>query len=141
MATPLFSKSMSIVIDGSTLGCATDFSLSVTKDMIEIACLTASGAKQQIPDLYGWSVSFSGLRMQSATVDAGAQSYDELVNLLVTSDASLAIYILPDVSANNYMNGAGYLSSISMEGGVGSPVTFSGEIVGDGALTQATTSG
>jgi len=140
MATPLFSKSMSIVIDGSTLGCATDFSLSVTKDMIEIACLTASGAKQQVPDLYGWSVSFSGLRMQSATLDAGAISYDELVNTLVTSDASVLIYILPDVSSNNYMSGGAYLTSISMEGGVGSPVTFSGELAGDGVLGQNTTS-
>jgi len=136
MATPLFSKSMSIVIDGSTLGCATDFSLSVTKDMIEIACLTATGAKQSVPDLYGWTVSFSGLRMQSAILDAGAQSYDELVNQLITSDASILIYILPDVSSNHYMSGGGYLSSISMEGGVGSAVTFSGEIVGSGVLGQ-----
>jgi hypothetical protein len=66
-------------------------------------------------------------------------SYDELANKLVTSDASVGIYILPDVSANSYMAGAGYLSSISMDGGVGSPVTFSGEIAGDGVLTQATT--
>lgn len=139
MATPLFSKSMSIVIDGSTLGCATDFSLSVTKDMIEIACLGATGAKQQVPDLYGWSVSFSGLVMQSASIDSGKMSYDELINTLVTSDASIGIYILPDVSSNKYMIGSGYLTSISMEGGVGSPVTFSGEIAGDGALTQATT--
>jgi hypothetical protein len=139
MATPLFSKTISIVIDGSTLGCATDFSLSVTKDMIEIACLSSSGAKQASPDLYGWTVSFSGLRMQSATVDSGAMSYDELVNNLVTSDASIGIYILPDVSANKYMTGAGYLTSISMEGGVGSPVTFSGEVQGSGPLTQATT--
>jgi len=138
--TPLFSKSMSIVIDGSTLGCATDFSLSVTKDMIEIACLTATGAKQNVPDLYGWTVSFSGLRMQSATIESGKMSYDDLVNTLVTSDASVAIYILPDVSSNHYMSGWGYLSSISMEGGVGSPVTFSGEIAGSSALSQLTTS-
>ena len=136
MATPLFSKSMSIVLDGSTLGCATDFSLSVTKDMIEIACLTAAGAKQQVPDLYGWTVSFSGLRMQSQTIDAGAYSYDDLVNQLVTSDASVLVYILPDVSANYYMSGGAYLTSISMEGGVGSPVTFSGELAGDGVLGQ-----
>jgi len=139
MGTPLFSKSMSIVIDGSTLGCATDFSLSISKDMIEVACLTASGAKQNIPDLYGWTVSFSGLRLQSASVDAGDMSYDILVNQLITSDASVAIYLLPDVSLNYYMSGAGYLSSISMDGGVGSPVSFSGEIAGDGALSQAQT--
>jgi hypothetical protein len=130
---------MSIVIDGSTLGCATDFALSISKDMIEIACLTATGAKQSIPDLYGWNVSFSGLRMQSKTVDSGAMSYDVLANKIITSDASVAIYLLPNVSTNKYMTGSGYISSLSMEGGVGSPVTFSGEIVGDGPLVQATT--
>ena len=140
MATPLFSKSMSIVIDGSTLGCATDFSLSISKDMIEIACLTATGAKQAVPDLYGWTVSFSGLRMQTLTTDAGAMNYDTLANTLITSDASVGIYILPDVSGNLYLTGSGYLSSITMDGGVGSAVTFSGEITGDGALTQATAS-
>ena len=139
MATPLFSKSMSIVIDGSTLGCGTDFSLAITKDMIEIACLTATGAKQSIPDLYGWTVSFSGIRMQSASVDSGKMSYDELADMIIASDASVAIYILPDVSANKYLSGAGYISSLSMDGGVGSPVTFSGEIAGTGALTSVTT--
>lgn len=139
MATPLFSKSCSIVIDGSTLLCGTGFSLSIQKDMIEISCLSSTGAKQQIPDLYGWTVSFDGLRMQSATVDSGKISYDQLANKLITSDASVGIYILPDVSANNYLSGWGYLSSISMEGGIGSPVTFSGEIVGSSALTQQTT--
>jgi len=131
---------MSIVIDGSTLICGTDFSLAITKDMIEIACLTATGAKQQVPDLYGWTVSFSGLRMQSASVDSGYLSYDFLANKLITSDASVSIYIYPDVSSNHYLSGAGYLSSLSMDGGVGSPVTFSGEIAGDGPLTQQTTS-
>lgn len=140
MATPLFSKQMSIVIDGSTLGCATDFSLSVTKDMIEVACLTSTGAKQSIPDLYGWTVSFSGLRMTTASTDSGKMGYDVLVNKLISSDASVGVYILPDVSSNKYLSGAGYLSTMSMEGGVGSPVTFSGEIAGSGPLVQVTTS-
>lgn len=139
MANPLFSKSMSIVIDSSTLGCASDFSLSITKDMIEIACLSSSGAKQQVPDLYGWTVSFSGLRMKSASVDAGTMSYDTLANKMITSDASMGIWLLPDVSANKYLKGSGYLSSLTMDGGVGSAVTFSGEIIGSGPLTESTT--
>lgn len=139
MATPLFSKQMSVVIDGSTLGCATDFSLAISKDMIEIACLTATGAKQAVPDLYGWTVSFSGLRMTSATVDAGKLSYDDLAQSLITSDSDVSVYILPSVSSNKYMVGNAYITSISMEGGVGSPVTFSGELQGTGALSQETT--
>jgi len=139
MATPLFSKQMSIEVDGSIIGCATDFSLSVDKDMIEIACLSASGAKQQVPDLYGWNISFSGLVMQQATVDSGKSSFYDLMDNLLEGDASIAVYVVPDVSSNDYYGGVGYLSSISMDGGVGSAMTFSGEIAGDGSLDKKTT--
>ena len=139
MSTPLLSSSMSIVIDGSTLACATDFSLSVSKDLIDVTCLDNSGAKQQIPDTYGWSISFSGLRIQSSTVDAGKMSYDALANSLISSDASVNVYVLPDISANHYLSGGAFISSMNMDGGVGSATTFSGELAGTGALTQNTT--
>lgn len=144
MANPIFSKSMSIVftIDGSTrtVACATDFSLSINKDMIDIACLTATGAKQSVPDLYGWTVSFSGLRMETDSLTDDKIGYDELANLIVTSDEKVDVYLLPDVSSNNYLKGSGYISSITMDGGVGSPVSYSGEVTGSGALSQQTTS-
>ncbi len=138
MGVPLFSKSMSVVIDGSTLGCASDFSLQITKDMIEVACLDSTGAKQQVPDLYGWNVTFSGMVLRTSTVGTDI-NYDALANKIISSDASVGVYILPDVSANKYLIGGGYLSSLSMDGGVGAPVTFSGEIVGSGPLTQTQT--
>jgi len=135
---PLFSKQMMVQFDGSTLGCATDFSLSVNKDFIEIACLNATGgAKQQIPDLYGWSVSFSGLVMQE-TNETG-KSFYELMDNLLEGDESVSIYIVPDVSSNTFYGGTGYISSLSMDGGVGSAVTYSGEIVGTGPLDASTT--
>jgi predicted secreted protein len=140
MATPLFSKQMLIQFNGSTLGCATDFSLSVNKDFIEIACLNAAGgAKQQVPDLYGWSVSFSGLVMTESTEDSGKKSFYELMENLLGVDESIQVYIVPDVSANTFYGGTGYLSSLSMDGGVGSAVTYSGEILGTGALDASTT--
>jgi len=141
MAMPLFSKQMSIVVDGSILGCATDFSLSVDRDLIEVACLSdTTGFKQSVPDLVGWSMSFSGLVMQEASVDSGRASfYDLMDNLIGNTDASVGVYILPDVSANTYWTGAGYIASLSMDGGVGSAVTFSGEVTGTGALVGTTT--
>lgn len=139
MSTPLFSKQMSVVIDGSTLGCATDFSLKVDKDLIEIACLSSTGAKQSIPDLYGWSTTFSGLMMRSVGLDSGVTSYKVLLDKLIGSDASVSIYILPNVSTNSYYTGWGYIKSMTMDGGVGKAVTFAGEITGSSALTAATT--
>ena len=138
-ATPLFSKQMSIQLDSSTMGCATDFTLSVDKDMVEVACLSSTGAKRNVPDLYGWSISFSGLVMQSASVESGKSSFYDLMDNILEGDASIAVYIIPDVSLNDYYGGVGYLSSMSMDGGVGSAVTFSGEIAGDGALSKKTT--
>lgn len=144
MATPLYSKQMSIVMDASligdasVMGCATDFSLSVDKDMIEIACLSSTGAKQQVPDLYGWNISFSGLVMQEATVDEGKSSFYDLMANILGDDVSIGVYIVPDVTGNSYYGGTGYLSSMSMDGGVGSAMTFSGEIAGTGALEDLT---
>lgn len=137
MGTPLFSKAMKIYIDASTVGCATDFSLSLDRDMIEVACMDASGAKQNIPDMHGWSVSGSGLVIRTAT-QTGYGMF-EMADSLMNSDASIGIMIKPDVSANKYYSGSGYFSSISMEGGVGAAVTYSFEITGSGPLEILTT--
>ena len=138
MGTPILSKQMSIVFDGSTLGCTTDFSLSVDKDLIEINCLDST-AKGVMPDLYGWNISFSGLVLKTSTVTAGNASFEDLVTN-IKSDSSVGIHILPDISSNVYYTGTGYLSSVTMDGGVGSAVSFSGEVAGHGALTTTTTS-
>ena len=136
-ATPLFSKIMTISIDASLLGCATDFSLAVDRDVIEIACLGSTGSKRAVPDLYGWTIGFSGL--VTRTAEAGKKDFHQLLTTLTTSDASVAIALIPDASSLTYWRGAGYLTSVSMDGGVGSAVTFSGSITGDGPLTSLTT--
>lgn len=137
MGTPLFSKQMSIVIDSSTIGCATDFALNVNKDIVEVACLTTTGAKRSIPDMWGWTASFSGMVITTASKDSGTVGYEEVMDKIQT-DASIGVYFLPDVSGNVYYQGVGYLTSVSMEGGVGAPVTYSGEITGDGGLDKKT---
>jgi len=139
MATPLFSKLMKVQIDASTVACATDFSLSISKDMIEIACLDASGAKQNVPDMYSWSVSGSGLVFRNTGATPGSYSYWQMANNLLNTDASVGIAIVPNVSTNSYYSGVGYFSSLGMEGGVGAAVTYSFEITGSGVLEIKTT--
>lgn len=139
MSVPLFSKLMSVVIDGSTMACCTDFSLSMNRDLIEVACLDSEGAKLSIPDMYGWSVSGSGMVIRTTGMDAGDTGLFDMASTILTSDASVLVQILPDVSTQEYFSGAGYFSSLSMEGGVGAPVTYSFEITGSGVLSVLTT--
>lgn len=139
MATPLFSKLMNIKVDASTVACATDFSLSMSKDMIEIACLSSTGAKETVPDMYGWSVSGSGLVFRTVGQTAGSYGMFDMASSLLNSDASVLISLVPDVSLNKYYEGVGYFSSLGMEGGVGAAVTYSFEVTGSGALSVKTT--
>ena len=135
--TPLFSKLMNVKIDASTLACATDFSVSMSKDMIEIACLSSTGAKQSVPDMYSWKVSGSGLVFR--TVGESGYGPFRMADKLLNSDASVGISIVPDVSLNEYFSGVGYFSSLSMDGGVGAAVKYSFEITGSGPLSISTT--
>jgi predicted secreted protein len=137
MATPLFSKLINIKIDSSTVACATEFSLSMNKDMIEIACLSSTGAKTTVPDMYGWSVSGSGLVFR--TVGSTGYGVFNMANSLLASDASVLVQIIPDVSLNQYFSGAGYFTSLTYEGGVGAAITYSFEVTGDGVLSVLTT--
>ena len=142
MPTPLFSKLMKIDIVGSTIGYATDFSLSLNKDMIEVAILSSTGSKENLPDMYGWTMSGSGLALR--TIGVAAKDYGMFniaTNMLATTDTSVYIRILPDLSTNKFFCGYGYFNSLSMEGGVGAAVTYSFEIAGTGDLLIKDTSG
>lgn len=135
MATPMFSKNMDFTIDGSLVACAQDFSLSVSRDMIEVACMNStSSSKQNIPDLYGYTISGSGLQFNTSDIASTEMGVAEMMNVMLNTDASVLWATTPDISANDYFEGVGYFSSISQEGGVGSPVSYSFEVTGDGPI-------
>jgi hypothetical protein len=132
--TPFLSKLMSITIDSSTIGCAQDFSWSINRDTLEIACLGGSGAKTFIPDNHTWSASGSGMALYTKDLTTGTyQVYDIARN--IQTDASIFVQLLPDASTQDYFEGVGYFTSVSFEGGVGSPVSYSFEIQGTGDYT------
>ena len=106
MSTPIFSKLMDFTLDGSLIACAQDFSLSVSKDMIEIACMNSTDrAKQNIPDMYGYTVSGSGLVFRTSDQLGSEMGVASMMNVLTNSDASVAWTITPDVSVNDYFTG------------------------------------
>lgn len=139
MSTPLFSKQLNITIDGSILACATDYSLSITKDMIEVACMNSSTrSKLNVPDLYSYTISGSGMVFRTSDVGSN-YGFSSIVDSVINGDASIGWSIVPDVSAQDYLSGVGYFSSASQEGGVGSAVTYSYEITGTGDIAMNTT--
>ena len=140
MGTPLFSKNMDFTLDGSLVACAQDFSLSVSRDVIEIACMNSTNrAKQSIPDLYGYTVSGSGLQFNTSDVSFNDIDATVIMHKLTNSDSSVAWTITPDAATTDYYTGVGYFSSLTQEGGIGAPVGYSFELTGDGAIVIKTT--
>lgn len=139
MPSPLLSKKMSVKIDSSTIGYATDFSLSVNKDMIDIAALSLT-AKSVVPDIYGYSLSGSGMVLKNVGRTGGDfNSPEVMANIINTNDPSVLWTVYPNVSSNTYYEGVGYFSSFTMNVGARNAVTFDFEITGDGGILTKTT--
>lgn len=138
MPNPLFSKKMSIQLDGSTIVMASDYDLAIDKDMIDIVYLNSTGWKTSVPDMTGWRVTFSGFVTNTSTREANKLDFDHIVTKMINTDSSVLITLLPDVSSQIYYKGVGYVKSLSTKGGAGSAVTFNGEVQGIDALTVFT---
>jgi hypothetical protein len=141
MSTPILNSQMSIVIDSSTLGCTTDFSMDINRETIDKTCMESALAKEYMSGRYDWKVSFSGMLPKSTTIDAGKQSFENLLTKMLTStsDPSVYVHILPNVSTNSYWKGVGLLRTMNYSGSGESMVTYTGEIQGTGILTKYTT--
>lgn len=136
MANPLLTRNISIVLDGSTLLCPDSFSMKGSGDSIEITCMGTTGWKRSIPDMKSWTASFSGT-VYETTGHAGVGVEDLWSKFTV--GASVGVFYLPDASANFYLTGDGFLTSVSIDLATGAPAKYSAEISGDDALSAAFT--
>ena len=127
---------MTIQYNGFTVGVGTSYGLNINKSMVDVTSLASAGWKDQYPDFKDWSVDFDGL--VSKTVGDASIGFDYLVASIKT-DASVLVALKPNVAANKYESGVGYINKISLKGSKDGVVTFSGSITGTGALTTMTT--
>lgn len=133
----LIGNEFVVIYDGSTVGYATDYSLSVNKKRIDVTTLASGRWGDSMVGSMDWSFDFSGL--VSRTSGDSSRGYDYIMNNFLTVDASVVVAAKPNVAGNKYLTGSGFLSSVKMSGGVGDkPVTFNGTVDGAGPLTQAT---
>jgi hypothetical protein len=137
MATPILGKEFVIVYDGSAIGLATDFTLSVDKKTVDVTTLASAGWTDYMAMDKNWTVDFNGL--VSRTSGDVSRGYGYLMNSMLTVDTSVVGYVKPNFVGNDYWYGNGFLTSLKLTGGVGNKVTFSGSFQGTGSLTKGTT--
>jgi len=93
--TPKLSTELLIQFYGTTIAKATDFSVSVNKEVIDVSTLDSAGWKEKLVDNKDWNISFSGLVTRGAKDGLSdwliETTYDE--NDIVTDPSDNFIYI------------------------------------------------
>ena len=131
--TARLTKSISISSGGDVIGFATDFEISINKEVIDVTTLSASGWKEKLVDLKDWKVSVSGL-VTYGTPGANEIGSEDLLASILDSDVAVTLLITSGVAGDSQKTGSAFLTAYNESGSVGDKITFSAEFEGTGEL-------
>jgi predicted secreted protein len=117
-----------IVNDTDTLLHTTSSTLNVNQDLPDATNKGSSGWAEHINGLRDWSIDFEGM----ADSTGSGLTFDEIVALIVGRTADADVDFTYD--GTNGWHGNGTFQNITIDAPVEGTVTFSGTIVGNGAL-------
>lgn len=137
MATnPILSKNMTLSFGGKVIARASDFSLEINKETIDITTLSSAGWKEKLVDLKEWNISANGLVTRGA--DGTNAVYDELLAEILTSDDTVELILTDtDGSGTITLTGSAFLTGLSTSVTTGDKVSYSAKFEGTGALVSS----
>ncbi len=124
---------LDLKIDGSIVATALDWSLSPTREMIEVTTMESGRGKIYIPDRTDYTISLNGLVFRAEGADQ--TGYVEIVNKLMNADSSTSWTATLDGSTGAFASGWGYLTSAPIQVAQGAAISYSAEMQGCGTLT------
>jgi len=117
-----------IVNDTDTLLYTTSSTLNVNQDLPDTTNKGSSGWAEHINGLRDWSIDFEAM----ADTTGSGLTFDDIVALIVGRTADADVDFTYD--GTNGWHGDGTFQNISIDAPSEGPVTFSGTIIGNGAL-------
>lgn len=118
-------------VAGAQIGALLSNSFNAAQDMIEATSKDSAGAKEYIPGEYGWGMSYESLYDPT-----DAEGFSEGLGY-IKGGTSLDVNWGDTVSGGAYFNGSGYLANVDISGPKNEAGSYSGEIQGTGAITEA----
>jgi predicted secreted protein len=118
------------VIDGSdSLLHSTNCTLNLEQDLPDSTNKGSSGWAEHINGLRNWSIDFEGMY---DTTGSGLTP-DEIVGKIIARTADATVQFTPDAGTSGW-EGTGTFANISIDTPVEGTTSFSGSIIGNGAL-------
>lgn len=124
---------IAITLGGTAIANATECSVSLNQETIEVTTKDSSGNRELIPGLKSGSMSVSGLQEVS-----GANGIKALTS---TFNTGAAVNLVFDQTATDgeTFSASGILTSLEMSGGTEDAPTYSASFELTGAITKAST--
>ena len=130
----VLSKEFSIIIGTKTVAYATDFTLEVGKEIIDITKLGDLWKRKKV-DLSSFKVSTNGLITRGVSTD---MEYENLLTEAHDSNSTVLVTIKPAGSGRIYYYGNGFLTGLNASFKTGDKTVFSASFESDGELQSGT---
>jgi hypothetical protein len=126
-------------VSGNTypLACAKDASISISRDVIELAPKSFNTFRRYIPGKRSFSISGTGLVKLAGTNQHGLDFFDDLFS---TTDTNYVAYLDIIDAQNNYKiyKFNCYITNLTLSSAVGEFANYSYTLQGNGAFTELT---
>jgi len=119
------------IINGSdSLLHSTNCTLNLNQDLPDTTNKGSSGWAEHINGVRDWSIDFEGMY----DIEGSGMTINEIIALIVGRTADAAVKFTPDAGSTGW-TGNGTFQNVSVDSPAEQPATFSGTIVGNGALS------
>lgn len=124
-----------ILVDasGTTIGCSTNATLTITNERLETTCKDDNGAKTYTPGSQDWTLEFEGMVIYEtpsnhSTLAAIALGQTEVPWTFGTNNTDDPVF-----------SGTGFIESLAITAGLNTPATWSASVAATGPLTMENT--
>ena len=128
-------KNLRAYVNGSPIGYATDFTLTMTTSMIETLHKDSGSNIERAPDQNDWTA--SGSYLLSYEADATRSKFNNLFTAW-NAQSLVTIVFQTAVTGDITLTGSGYITELAITGAVGERANGTWSIQGDGAIVKAT---
>ena len=156
------AKEFIIKVNGMVIARATDFSLSLDRQVVDVTSFDSAGWVEKISDNKDWNLSFSGLVTRTygngeGGTGLGSGTFNNLFDLWVSATGDYPVTVgighaqsavaatggtgasaVAAIPSGDWFDGGGILVSLNPQGSVGDKMTYSGTIEGAGELSRGT---
>ena len=128
-------KNLRAYANGSPIGYATDFSLTLTTSMIETLHKDSGSTTERAPDQNDWTA--TGSYFMSFEADGTRSKFDNLFTAWNSQDEVTMVFQTA-ITGDMTLTGSGYITELGVTGAVGERANGSWSIQGNGAIVKAT---